>query len=74
MSPKLVRTNPPKVENRGIRHHYFSDWYHEKVLSNQLKSLSNLTFLQMFWLFGLFLFTDFTRKEVNILVLTMAKI
>ena len=30
---------------------------HEKVLPNQLKSLSNLIFSQMFWLFGLFLFT-----------------
>ena len=47
--------------------------FHEKVLPNQLKSLSNLTFSQMFWLFGLFLFThkvnevaaDCTKKQVT---------
>ena len=37
--------------------HYFWDWYHEKFFPNQLKSLSNLTFSQIPWLFGLFLFT-----------------
>ena len=29
-------------------HHYFWDWYCKKVIPNELKSLSNLTFSQMF--------------------------
>ena len=57
------------------------DNYHEKVLPNQLKSLSNLIFSQMFWLFGLFLFTLkvtesnswFHQKRSDFLVLTVAK-
>ena len=58
MSPKLVQTYPNIVQNRWITiARLFWDWYHEKVLPNQLKSLSNLTFSQMLWLFGLFLFT-----------------
>ena len=50
----------------------FWDWYHEKFLPNQFKSLSNLTFSQIFWLFLLFWFTlklsweccESSRKEV----------
>ena len=51
--PKIVGNYPHiVVENLEITMaSYFWDWYHEKVLPNQLKSLSNLTFSQMFFVF-----------------------
>ena len=55
------------------RHHYFCDWYHEKLIPNQFKSLSNLTFSKMFRLFLLLWFTlklsweccESSRKEAT---------
>ena len=37
--------------------------HHEKVLPNQLRSLSNLTFSQMFWLFCSLLFQLFSAEH-----------
>ena len=52
MSPKLVRTYPHIVENLGItRAPLILRLISWKSLPNQLKSLSNLTFSLMFWLF-----------------------
>ena len=73
VSRKLLRTQPHIVMSQGITMAplflRFTSW---KLIHNQFKSLSNLTFSQMFWLFLLFWFTlklswecsESSRKEV----------
>ena len=78
MSPKLLLTYPHREEDQGID---LAPLFLLKLLSNKFKSVSNLTFSEIFWLFCLFLFTlnfaetaaDSNRKRTDILVLKVAK-
>ena len=82
MLPKLLPTYPHRVENWGIA---MAPLYLKliliKALPSHLKSLSNLTFSQISWMFVLFLFTlnlpestaVCSKKRSGILGLMMAK-
>ena len=66
MSPKLLQTYPQRVENWGFAMApLFWKLTLLKKLPNQLKSLTKLTFSQIFWLFDLFLFTLHLAESTN---------
>ena len=70
MLPKLVLTYPHRIKNRGIALAPLFLKLLLKAFHDQLRSLSNMTFSQIFWLFDFFCLDWLLPSDILVLMLS----